>query len=351
MAEQVKTHAGKVTFRRAVANRTCSAVSSVNQSPVRFVATALLLCAALTAETAAQTRYSTQGMRVDGSICVDASTGAVLAQTTADYPGSPASVTKLMTLLLVLEDIREGKMTLRSRVGVTKEAAGTGGSQIWLAVGETFTAEDMLYALMLKSANDVAVALAVDRAGSTAAFVTRMNRRAAELGMTRTRFVTPNGLTYGKGPHDSTTARDLAKLSVVLCGMPEALRFTSAKRYVLRRPLKPMEVLNHNHLLDSFPGCDGLKTGWTEAADASIVTTAKVGEHRVIAVVLGCHSPLGAKPEQRLRDQLAADLMKAGLAKLQAQPRLPVLKPAPKVSVKPKEEPGFWDWLGDLFSF
>jgi D-alanyl-D-alanine carboxypeptidase (penicillin-binding protein 5/6) len=354
MAEQIETHDGKVTFRRAEANRTCSVVPSVNQSPVRFVATVLLLCAALTAETAAQTRYSTQGMRVDGTICVDASTGAVLAQTTADYPGSPASVTKLMTLLLVLEDVRVGKMTLRSRVGVTKEAANTGGSRIWLAVGETFTAEDMLYALMLKSANDVAVALAVDRAGSTAAFVARMNRRAAELGMTRTRFVTPNGLTYGKGPHDTTTARDLAKLSVVLCGMPEALRFTSAKRYVLR-PFKPMEVLNHNHLLDSFPGCDGLKTGWTEAADASIVTTAKVGEHRVIAVVLGCHSPLGAKPEQRLRDQLAADLMKAGLTRLQAQAaaqaRPPAPKPAPKVTVKPKEEPGFWDWLGDLFSF
>ena len=77
---------------------------------MRFVATALLLCAALTAETAAQTRYSTQGMRVDGTICVDAATGAVLAQTTADYPGSPASVTKLMTLLLVLEDVRAGKM-------------------------------------------------------------------------------------------------------------------------------------------------------------------------------------------------------------------------------------------------
>jgi D-alanyl-D-alanine carboxypeptidase len=112
-----------------------------------------------------------------------------------------------------------------------------------------------------------------------------------------------------------------------------------------------MEVLNHNYLLDSFPGCDGLKTGWTEAADASIVTTAKVGAHRVIAVVLGCQSPLGAKAEQRLRDQLAADLMKAGLAKLQAQPRLPALKPAAKVAGRPKEEPGFWDWLGDLFSF
>ena len=340
-----------MTFLGPDANRTCSAVSSVNQSPVRFAATALLLCAALTAETAAQTRYSTQGMTVAGQICVDASTGAVLSQKLADFPADPASVTKLMTFLLVLEDLRDGRTTLRSRVGVTKEAAATGGSQVWLAVGETFTVEDMLYALMLQSANDVAVALAVDRAGSTAAFVARMNRRAAELGMTRTRFVTPNGLTYGKGPHDITTARDLAKLSVVLCGMPEALRFTSAKRYLLRRPLKPMEVVNHNHLLDSFPGCDGLKTGWTEAADASIVTTAKAGEHRVIAVVLGCQSPLGAKAEQRLRDQLAADLMKAGLARLQSQPRLPALKPAPKIAVKPKEAPGFWDWLGDLFSF
>jgi Kef-type K+ transport system membrane component KefB len=118
MAEQVETHVDNVTSRRPDANRTCSAVASVNQSPVRFVATALLLCAALTAETAAQTRYSTQGMRVAGTICVDAATGAVLAQTTADYPGSPASVTKLMTFLLVLEDIRDGRTTLRSRVGV-----------------------------------------------------------------------------------------------------------------------------------------------------------------------------------------------------------------------------------------
>ena len=291
------------------------------------------------------------GATYNGTICVDAATGAVLSESKADWPGHPASVTKLMTMLLVLEDIQAGKTSLYAPITITKAAVGTGGSMVWLAAGETFTAEALLYALMLQSANDAAVALAINRAGSVPAFVIRMNTRAAELGMTRTRFITPNGLTYGKGPHDTTTARDLAKLSVVLCGMPEALRFTSAKRHVLRRPLKPMEVLNHNYLLDSFPGCDGLKTGWTEAADASIVTTAKAGEHRVIAVVLGCQSPLGAKAEQRLRDQLAADLMKAGLAKLQAQPRLPALKPAAKVAGRPKEEPGFWDWLGDLFSF
>lgn len=320
---------------------------------MRSLAATLLFCVAITPALRAEVRYSTQGMTMAGTVCVDAATGATLSEDRADIAGRPASVTKLMTLLLVLEDIQAGKVTLRTRIGVTAEAARTGGSQIWMAVGETFTIEDLLYALMLKSANDAAVALAVGREGSTAAFVARMNRRAAELGMTRTRFVTPNGLTYGRGPHDTSTARDLAKLSVRLCAMPDALRLASARRYVLRAPFKPMEILNHNHLLDSFPGCDGLKTGWTEAADASIVTTARANGQRVIAVVLSCHSPLGAKPEQRLRDQRAADLMKAGLTRLQVQaarqPKAPLV--APKTAVKPKKEPDFWDWLGDLFSF
>ena len=298
-------------------------------------------------------------MTVDGTICVDAATGAVLSQEKADFPGHPASVTKLMTTLLVLEDIKADKLTMRSRVTVTKAAADIGGSQVWLAPGESFTVEEMLYALLLKSANDVAVALAIDRAGSVPTFVARMNRRAAELGMSRTTFVTPNGLTYGKGPHDSTTARDLAKLSVALLQFPEVLRFTSTKRYLLNRPGKPLELLNHNHLLESFPGCDGLKTGWTVAADASIVTTAKDKELRVIAVVLGCQSPGGAQAEQRLRDALAADLMTQALIKLKKleaekalrSPQLPAFKPSPKTTAKPKKEEDFWDWLVDLFSF
>ena len=149
------------------------------------------------------------------SICVDAETGAVLSQDKADFPGHPASVTKLMTALLVLEDIRAQKLTMRSRVTVTKAAVRTGGNQVWLAAGESFTVEELLYALMIQSANDVAVALAVDREGDVPAFVARMNRRAAELGMSRTTFVTPNGLTYGAGPHDTTSARDLAKLAEI----------------------------------------------------------------------------------------------------------------------------------------
>ncbi len=338
------------------ANRSCSPPRSVNQSRVRFAAiAAFLLSLSSPAEANVNKRYSPAGMTFAGTICVDAATGTVLSQQKADFPGHPASVTKLMTTLLILEDIKANKLSMRSRVAVTKAAADIGGSQVWLAPGESFTVEEMLYALLLKSANDVAVALAIDRAGSVPAFVARMNRRAAELGMTRTTFVTPNGLTYGKGPHDTTTARDLAKLAVTLSRFPEVFRFTSAKQYILRRPGKPLELLNHNHLLESFPGCDGLKTGWTVAANASIVTTAKVGDLRVIAVVLGCSSPQGAKAEQRLRDSLAADLMSQGMVKLRQQEaekalqlaRLPALTP----HHKPKKTEGFWDWLVDLFSF
>ncbi len=327
---------------------------------MRFAAiAALLLSLSFPAEAAVNPRYSAAGMTVDGMICVDAATGAVLSQEKADYPGHPASVTKLMTTLLVLEDIRANKLTMRSRVAVTREATRAGGSSVGLAPGESFTVEEMLYALMLQSANDVALALAIDREGSVPAFVARMNRRAAELGMSRTTFVTPNGLTYGAGPHDTTTARDLAKLAIALCQFPELLKLTGTKQYVFRRPGKPMELLNHNHLLGSFQGCDGLKTGWTVAAHASMVTTAKDKDLRVIAVVLGCQSPAGAKPEQRLRDSLAADLMSEGLVKLRQleaakalrTAQLPTIKAAPKTTVKPKKEEGFWDWLGDLFSF
>ncbi len=327
---------------------------------MRFAAiAALLLSLSSLAEAVGGQRYSPAGMSFAGTICVDAATGTVLSQDKADFPGHPASVTKLMTTLLVLEDIKANQTTLRSQVKVTKAAADIGGSQVWLAPGESFTIEEMLYALLLKSANDVAVALAIDRAGSVSAFVARMNRRAIELGMTRTTFVTPNGLTYGKGPHDTTTARDLARLSVTLCRFPEVLKYTSTKQYMLRRPGKPLELLNHNHLLDSFPGCDGLKTGWTVAAHASIVTTAKDKDVRVIAVVLGCQSPAGAKPEQRLRDSLAADLMAQGLdklKKLEAEKALrlaqaPAISPAKKTAAKAKKDEGFWDWLVDLFSF
>ncbi|MEY4272367.1 MAG: hypothetical protein RL250_1233 [Verrucomicrobiota bacterium] len=319
----------------------------------------LLLSLAADGRAALRSGYSTVGMTVDGTICVDAASGEALSQNQPDVAGHPASVTKLMTMLLVLEDVQAGKTTFATRVQVTKAAAGVGGSQVWLAPGEQFPVEELLYAIMLQSANDAAVALAIDRAGTVPAFVERMNRRAAELGMTRTRFVTPNGLTTGAGPHDTTTARDLAKLCVELCKRPEALRFTGTKTHNFARFLKPVAMTNHNHLLPTFPGCDGLKTGWTVAAKASMATTAAEGSRRVIAVVLGCDSPQGAKAAQRLRDELAQDLMMDGLTKLaakdlakaaQAKAITVAAVPVKKAPVV-REEPGFWAWVGDLFSF
>ena len=120
---------------------------------MRSAAVALLLC--LSATGSALTDLPA-GASYAGTICVDAETGAVLSQDKADFPGHPASVTKLMTALLVLEDIRAQKLTMRSRVTVTKAAVRTGGNQVWLAAGESFAVEELLYALMIQSANDVA---------------------------------------------------------------------------------------------------------------------------------------------------------------------------------------------------
>jgi len=265
---------------------------------------------------AAEDKYSELGATYNGTICVDADTGIVLSESTADSLGHPASVTKLMTFLLILEDARDQQLNLNSLVKISKEATQIGGSQVWLAVGEEFTVKDLLYALMLQSANDSAVALALTRAPTVKEFVERMNTRAKELGMTNTHFVSPHGLTYGAGPHDTTTARDLAKLCVQLTTLKDAFTFTCCKEFNFRPGLKCVQLNNHNHLLKSYPGCDGFKTGWTVAANASIVTTARNNNHRVIAVVLGCDSPSGAKIAQRVRDQIAGKLMTKGFEKL-----------------------------------
>lgn len=331
----------------------------------RLLLTSLLfLC--FNSSWAAEDKYSELGTTYNGTICVDADTGMVLSESTADSLGHPASVTKLMTFLLILEDARDQQLNLNSLVKISKEATQIGGSQVWLAVGEEFTVKDLLYALMLHSANDSAVALALTRAPTVKDFVERMNTRAKELGMTNTHFVSPHGLTYGAGPHDTTTARDLAKLCVQLTTLKDAFTFTCCKEFNFRPGLKSVKLDNHNHLLNSYPGCDGFKTGWTVAANASIVTTAHNNNHRVIAVVLGCDSPSGAKIAQRVRDQIAGRLMTRGFdklalfdaekAKLQAlthrdPPIGKVTTPTTGQKADSNEKTGEKSWLEALFTF
>lgn len=266
----------------------------------------------------------------EGEICVDAETGKMLAGTNIRRRCPPASVTKIMTLYLALEALENGKIRPDSVVPASRRAYGMGGTQLNLDVNEPCKIEELLYGLMLQSANDAAVVLAETVSGSVENFVDEMNRTAQKLDLKNTRFETPHGLPPSRKERaagkrsDETTAEDLAKLSVALLKrFPESLKYsaTVTRFYPAneKRP-KPMPMKNHNKLLESFDGCDGLKTGWTNDG-ASIVTTASRGNKRVIAVVLGGlvrnkKGDIDAKTSQRERNQRAAELMYRGLEKL-----------------------------------
>lgn len=239
-----------------------------------------------------------------GAIIIDADSGGTLFADRAKVPGYPASTLKLMTLLVVQEQIALGKVKLDDPVKVSVEAYKTGGSQVYLDPRETFPVQEMLYALMIKSANDVAVALAEHVAGSKEAFVAMMNKRAEQLGMRDTRFATVHGLPPAAGQvPDVSTAHDLAILARELCNYPEIFAYTSATYRQLRADTKPFDMITHNPFLkDKTPGCDGFKTGYTASAGWSIVVTAKRDERRVIVVVLGSTA-------RKLRDDKARELL------------------------------------------
>jgi D-alanyl-D-alanine carboxypeptidase (penicillin-binding protein 5/6) len=170
-----------------------------------------------------------------GAIAVDAQSGLVLFEDNASAEIYPASTVKLMDLLLILENVERGDLQLSDTVTVVAEAARMGGSQVYLGKGEQFTVDDLLYALMVESANDAAVALAVHVAGSEEAFVRQMNKRATELGMKSTRFASPHGLPPGKGQiPDVSTPYDLSLLAREVLKHPESLRYTGCREKVFR---------------------------------------------------------------------------------------------------------------------
>ncbi len=240
-----------------------------------------------------------------GAIITDADTGETLFADKAKAPGYPASTLKLMTLLIVQEQIAQGKVKLDDPVKVSIEAHKTGGSQVFLDPRESFPVEEMLYAMMIQSANDAAVALAEHVAGSKEAFVDMMNKKAQQLGMLDTRFTSVHGLPPSAGQKpDVSTAHDMALLARELCNYPEIFVYTSASYRQLRANTpKPFDMRTHNPFLkDNTPGCDGFKTGYTASAGWSIVVTAKRADRRVIVVVLG-------STERKLRDAKARELL------------------------------------------
>lgn len=218
------------------------------------------------------------------SIVMDADTGLILHQRHANKSLHPASLTKVMTLLLVFEALEQGRIGLNDRVRVSRHAADMVPSKLGLAPGGSIRVKDAIYALVTKSANDVAVALAEHLAGSERNFAQQMTDKARAIGMTRTRFVNASGL------HDKrqvSTARDMAKMArYVIQVHPDYYRYFSRKNFTYAGKT----YRNHNRLMDTYPGMDGMKTGYVTASGFNLIASAVQGDRRIIGVVFGGRS-------------------------------------------------------------
>lgn len=261
-----------------------------------------------------------------GAVVIDAATGMILQEDHASAAAYPASMVKLANLFVILDDLKAGKLKLDEPVTVTREIAQIGGRQVWLKQGEVFPLEELLYAMMIHSANDAAAALAIRASGSREAHAARMTAKARELGLRNTVFNSVHGLPPGPGQEpDVTSALDMARLAKALLEQhPETLKYTS----VASRPFRtqnPVQLTSSNKLLGAVPGCDGLKTGYFYAGGFSTTVTAQRDGRRVIAVILG-------SKDSKVRDAKAAELIEKGFIKL------PPLPPPPPVAVEPVPE-------------
>ena len=271
-----------------------------------------------------------------GAMAVDAQTGRVLFRDRADALARPASVTKLMTALLVLEDIAAKKYGFDTVVEATADVSKAIPSWVGVKAGDTMTVDALLYALMVQSANDAAIMLGVHSAGSLDGFVARMNARAAKLGMTSTVYYNPNGLPpkprNGTKDFNVTTCEDQVKLALAILKHPRILTYTSVKvwpaTYDGVRPITGLnrekkqeqrKFINHNNVMvkdklkiynpDGKEAIDGLKTGYIDAGGSSVVLTGKRDGKRAVVVVLGSDSA-------KLRDANARRIMVDALGAL-----------------------------------
>ena len=243
-----------------------------------------------------------------GAIVVDADTGDVLFEDHADEQGYPASVIKLMDLLVILEQIDAGAVNLTDMATVTAEASTMGGSQVYLKEHEVFSIDDLLYAHMVQSGNDAAVALAIQVAGTKEGFVEMMTERAKAIGMNSTSIHSCHGLPPAAGQEpDLSTARDIATLCRELLNHKDTLRYTSTVERGFRNDTFIMR--NHNPLLASFEGCDGFKTGFFTKAGYSMAVTAQRKGQRVIAVIMG-------SVDRKVRNAKGAELLSKGFLEL-----------------------------------
>lgn len=218
------------------------------------------------------------------AIMIEASTGEILFQKNKDEKLAPASMTKMMSMLLIMEEIENGNLKWNEMITTSEKASSMGGSQIFLKVGEKMTAEDLLKGVAIASGNDAVVALAERVSGSEEQFVKRMNTRAKALGLKNTNFINATGLT---ADNHYSSAYDMSLIAKELVKHEKILEFTSTYEDYLRKDTKsPFWLVNTNRLVRFKEGVDGLKTGFTDEAGYCLTATMKKDNMRLITVVM-----------------------------------------------------------------
>lgn len=265
------------------------------------------------------------------SFVMDADTGVILSQSYANKKLHPASLTKIMTLLMAFEAVENGSLRLTDRIRISPRAAGMAPSKIGLKAGSTIKVEDAIYALVTKSANDIAVAVAEHLGGTESNFARMMTARAHEIGMTNTTFRNASGL------HDKyqiSTARDMAQLArLVINDYPQYYRYFGTKNFTYQG----YSYHNHNRLMDSYKGMDGMKTGYIGPSGFNLVASAVRNDRRVIGVVFGGRTA-------KTRNAHMAKLLDRGFDKM-GDIRVAQLIKAPPV---PSRKPGILVALNTL---
>lgn len=237
------------------------------------------------------------------AVLVEVSTGKVLYEKNKDERVSVASLTKMMAQIIILEKIEDGSLKWDDKVTTSANAAGYGGTQIYLEPGEIMTVEELMKGISMASANDATVALAERISGSEVKFVELMNEKAKQLGLKNTNFVNPTGLDE---ENHYSSAYDMALIGIELLKHEEILRFSSIYEDYLRQDTpNKFWLVNTNKLIKTFDGADGLKTGFTNNAGYTMAVTAKRSGMRLLAVVLG-------EDVSKVRNQETTDLLNYG---------------------------------------
>jgi D-alanyl-D-alanine carboxypeptidase len=229
-------------------------------------------------------QYGTVGFAsspIGESIVLDADTGRVLSESNADAITYPASLTKMMTLYLTFEALNTGRLRIDQLLPVSVEAAGKSPTKLGLRPGDAVAVQDLIFGIVTRSANDAAAVLAEGLGGSEPVFADMMSRKAQQLGMRNTFYRNASGLP---DPLQHTTARDTAQLALALYhDFPREYRYFATRSFIFRGVM----IVGHDHLLDWYPGADGIKTGFIRASGFNLATSAVRDGHRLIGVVLG----------------------------------------------------------------